>query len=208
MEVHLRKRKTLHPCPICFLHVSRCICPLIPKLDLQTRVTLVVHAKELKRTTNTGRLAIHALKNSEMIVRGQDQNPLNLSSLISDEYETYLLYPSEDAQDLSSIQSSTGKPVHLIVPDGNWRQASKVHTRHPELKSIPRVKLTRFEEEGNGSLRKEHLADGMATLEAIALAMASLEDPVVARKLLDLYRAKLRATLEGRQPASKGSSIQ
>lgn len=195
------QRKTQHPCPRCFLHRLRCICHLIPQLDLKTRLTLVVHAKELKRTTNTGRLAVLALSNSEMCVRGQSQEALDLSHLLNSAYQPYLLYPSEDATYLEELELRDDRPVHLIVPDGNWRQASKVHTRHLELRDVPRVKLSlsgRFESEG--SLRKEHFVSGMATLEAIAHAMAYFEGEEVSNRILAVYQAKLRATLEGREP--------
>src|SRR5579884_1544048 len=93
----MRKRKTLDPCEICRMHRVRCICAFIPKLALKTKVTLIVHAKELKRTTNTGRLALHALTNSEMHIRGLDRERMDLSSLLVPEYEACVLFPSEDA---------------------------------------------------------------------------------------------------------------
>jgi DTW domain-containing protein YfiP len=190
-----RKRKTLDPCPTCFLHRERCICDYIPKLNLQTRVSLIIHAKELKRTTNTGRLAVHALSNSEMIIRGQDHHPLDLSHLLSPDYESYVLYPSEDAIDLEQLKPT--KPIQLIVSDGNWRQAGKLNTRHPELSHLPRVKISG----GNMALyhmRKEHFKEGLSTLEAIALALGAIEGPDVGERLMSLYRAKLGATLIGR----------
>lgn len=190
-----RQRKTKDPCPVCYLHLQRCICALIPKLALRTRVSLVVHAKELKRTTNTGRLAVTALTNAQMFVRGQGETRLDLTPALDPKFETYVLYPSEDAVDVSTIQPS--KPVHLIVPDGNWRQASKVVIRHPELESFPRVKVTphRISTE---NLRKEHFPEGLATLEAIAEALAHFEGPEVGARLKALYFAKLKATLQGR----------
>ena len=129
-----RQRKTKDPCAVCFLHKDRCICHAIPLLDLQTRVCLVIHAKELKRTTNTGRLALQALKNSEMHVRGEGKEKLDLSEILDPVYQPLLLYPSDDAVELDAdFVASLKKPVLLIVPDGNWRQASKVHHRHQEL---------------------------------------------------------------------------
>jgi DTW domain-containing protein YfiP len=198
-----RQRKTRDPCPSCYLHRERCICHLLtPQLDLATRVTLVVHAKELKRTTNTGRLAMQVLKNSETCVRGLNQAPLNLSHLVRPDYDSFLLSPTTTAIELSEIDiQNRTKPIHLIVPDGNWRQASKVAVRHAELRTLPRVKLTRLPGEiPQTTIRKEHFADGMATLEAIAYALAHFEGAEVATRLLALYTAKLAATLEGRQP--------
>jgi DTW domain-containing protein YfiP len=190
-----RKRKTIDPCPKCFLHRERCICSQIPRLDLKTKVSVVVHAKELKRTTNSGRLAIHALVNSQMLIRGQRGTPLDLSSLILPDYENYVLYPSADAVELETLQPT--KPVHLIVADGNWRQAGKLNVRHPEIRHLPRVKIGRINS-AEQHLRKEHMPEGLSTLEAIALALGCVEGASASAALQRLYQAKLAATLAGR----------
>jgi DTW domain-containing protein YfiP len=194
-RVLTRKRKTVDPCPVCFLHRQRCICASIPKHDLKTRVSLIIHAKELKRTTNTGRLALQALTNSQMHIRGQIGAPLDLTSLLVPEYETYVLFPSEDAVNLEDLRPQ--KPIQLIVTDGNWRQASKLNTRQPELSHLPRVKIS-AENTARHHLRKEHFSEGMATLEAIALALRVIEGDVVGDSMMALYEKKLKATLEGR----------
>lgn len=177
------------------MHPQRCICHAIPKLDLKTKLVLVVHHRELKRTTNTGRLATHALLNSEIYIRGKEHEPLNLSSLLSEEYESYVLYPSDDAIDIENLKPS--KPVQLIVSDGNWRQAGKLHRRHPELSHLPRVRINEKNLAKN-HLRREHFEEGFSTIEAIAIAMGNLEGATVKENLLELYKAKLHATLEGR----------
>lgn len=193
--VKIRKRKTVDPCPTCRMHLQRCICHLIPKIDLKTKLSLIIHHRELQRTTNTGSLAVHALVNSEMYIRGKDREPLDLSSILSSDYESYVLYPSEEALDLESLNPS--KPVHLIVSDGNWRQAGKLHRRHPELGHLQRVKISE-KNLAKYHMRKEHFQDGFSTLEAIAIALGSLEGDHVKAILMDLYQAKLRATLVGR----------
>lgn len=193
-----RKRKTKEPCQTCFLHKDRCICSLIPNLNLATRVCLVIHAKELKRTTNTGRLGLKALVNSEMRVRGDERESLDLSDLLSPNYKTVLLYPSDDAVELNAefvLQQTL--PIQLIVPDGNWRQASKVHYRHKELSSVLRVRL-KNSSPTNQQMRLETVPDGMATLEAMAHALSAIEGAEVGDALLSLYKAKLEQTLIGR----------
>jgi DTW domain-containing protein YfiP len=195
LDSPLRKRKTKNPCATCGLHPNRCICALIPKLNLRTRIALLIHTKELKRTTNSGRLAIYALTNSVMRIRGSLSGPAELSDLLSSEYESYVLYPSDDAMELDRIRPT--KPVQLIVSDGNWRQASKINTRHPELSHLPRVKVNR-PNLASFHLRKEHFGTGFSTLEAIALALTVTEGEKVGETLMALYRAKLNATLRGR----------
>lgn len=194
-----RQRKTKEPCPGCRLHQAHCICDLIPKLTLKTRVCLVVHYKELKRTTNTGQLAIQSLINSEMRVRGEHGKPaLDLTDLLSEEYRTVLFFPSEDAVELDdNFIRQSSKPLQLIVPDGNWRQASKVHGRHPELKNLPRVKISK-PNLASQHLRAEHFAEGMSTLQAIAQALGAIEGQAAVEPLEKLYQAKLAKTLLGR----------
>ena len=170
----------------------------MPSLHIKTHIVLVIHAKELKRTTNTGRLAVKILINSEMRVRGKDREILDLSDLLVPEYRTLLFYPSKDAIELTSnLVNEDPRRIRLIVPDGNWRQASKVHYRHHELKDIPRVQIT-TPNLNHGHMRAETTESGMATLEAIASALGIIEGDEVKNKLMDFYQLKLQGTLRGR----------
>ena len=194
----MRQRKTKDPCNGCGLHKNLCICAEIPRLNLRTKLSLIVHYKELKRTTNTGALAVKALVNSEMRVRGEGREPLDLSDLLTSDYNTLLFYPSEDAVELTAeMIAHDSRPVQLIVPDGNWRQASKVHIRHQELKSLPRV-MIKAPNTDKYHLRAETTAEGMATLQAIACALGVIEGEAVKKELQNLYNLKLTRTLQGR----------
>jgi DTW domain-containing protein YfiP len=170
----------------------------MPRLDLSTRVCLVVHVNELKRSSNTGRLALAALVNSEMRVRGEKGEPLDLRDLLTGRYRTLLFYPSADAVELDrELVAQDPTPIQLIVPDGSWRQAAKVQRRYPELKHVPRVKigapnLSKFH------LRAQHKPEGMATLQAIAHALGVIEGEPVKAQLMRLYNAKLEQTLRAR----------
>lgn len=189
-----RSRKTKDPCPNCGLHRARCVCAFNPHLELRTRLTLIVHAKELKRTSNSGRLAVHALKNSEMVVRGL--GPVQVP--LADGHRPLLLFPGEGSRELSAelVKEST-LPVQLLVPDGNWRQASKVVSRQSELAHVERVMISKLNH-AEQHLRRETHPAGMSTLEAVAWAMRILEGEEVFGQLHAFYRAKLGATLEGR----------
>jgi DTW domain-containing protein YfiP len=171
---------------------------MIPSLNFKTRLCLVVHAKELKRTTNTGRLAVKALQNSEMRIRGEGREALDLSDLLTPQYRTVMFYPSDDAQDLTpEFVAQDPRPIQLIVPDGNWRQASKVHYRHQELKDVPRV-MIKAANTSKYHLRAETTEEGMATLQAIAHAYSVIESAEAGNELMKVYNAKLEQTLIGR----------
>lgn len=193
-----RKRKTLEPCARCRMHVNGCFCDLIPSLTLKTRVSVLIHAKELKRTSNTGRLATLALMNSGLHVRGAKDQTLDASQILDDSYQPLLFFPSDDAHELTpDFLARFDKPIQLIVPDGNWRQAAKVHTRYPEFAEIPRVIIS-APNESKYVLRKESTPEGMATLQAIAVAMSVIEGPEAGAELMKLYDLKLKRTLVAR----------
>ena len=175
-----------------------CICGSIPRLDLSTRVCLIFHVNELKRSSNTGRLALRALVNSEMRVRGETREPLDLSDLLTDRYRTFLFYPTVDAVELDNkLVAQDGRPIQLLVPDGTWRQARKVHSRHHELKDVPRVKIG-APDVSKFHLRAQHRPEGMATLQAIAHALGVIEGDLVKAQLMKLYDAKVERTMLGR----------
>lgn len=198
---HKGLRKTQDPCSNCFLHKDRCICAFIPALKFETKLSLIIHAKELKRATNTGTLAAKALINSEVHIRGLQDSPLSGADILNSSYQPLLFYPAEDAIDLTrEFVQSFEKPIQLLVPDGNWRQASKVHTRYPEFKDIPRV-MIKAPNTSTQHLRAETTAEGMATLQAIACAFGILEGEKAKVDLLALYEKKLAATLKGRGQA-------
>lgn len=194
----MTRKKTKDPCPVCCLTRSLCLCDAIPTLELNTRVCLVVHVNELKRSSNTGRLAIRALVNSELRVRGETKETLDLSDILTPRYRTFLFYPSPDAVELDrELVAQDSRPIQLIVPDGSWRQAGKVRYRHPELKDVPRVKIG-APNLATYQLRAQHRPEGMATLQAIANALGVIEGDVVKAQLMKLYRTKVERALIGR----------
>ena len=175
-----------------------CLCDVIPKIELSTRICLVVHHRELTRSSNTGLLALRALVNSELRIRGEAREPLDLKDLLISEYRTFLFYPSNDAVELNKdLVEEQPTPIQLIVPDGTWRQARKLHSRHPELKHVPRVKISR-PNKSIFQLRAQSRPERMATLQAIACALRIIEGDLPAAQLMELYHLKIERTLIGR----------
>ena len=182
-------------CIQCRMHGSLCVCALIPRFETRTRLVLVIHRAEDRKSTNTGRLATLCLPNSEVVVRGHEEQPSQPFAWSSD-VQPLLLYPFEDALPIASFAESP-KPVTLIVPDGNWRQASKVRNRVPGLKDIPCVSLP-HDAPSMYRLRFEAHEKGLATMEAIARAMGALEGRHVREGLERVFRAMVERTLWSR----------
>jgi DTW domain-containing protein len=138
------------------------------------------------------------LVNSEMRIRGEGREALDLKDLITLQYRTFLLYPSGDAAELDQalvMQEST--PIQLLVPDGTWRQARKIHSRHLELRNLPRVKISK-PNNSTFQLRAQSRPERMATLQAIAQGLGIIEGDLVRAQLMKLYYAKIDRTLKAR----------
>jgi DTW domain-containing protein YfiP len=177
-----------------------CICDLFPRprLETRTRLVLIIHRYEDRKPTNTGRLAAECLANSEVIVRGHESQPTPPFTCEPGR-QPLLLFPHEGAPPLSELATDP-RPVTLIVPDGNWRQASRVRQRVGGLRDVPCVSLpagapSRYR------LRAEAHDTGLATIEAIARALGLLEGdngPRVRDTLALVFAAMVDRTLWSR----------
>jgi len=185
-------------CSKCDSSLTLCMCAELPRLELRTKLALVIHRHELLRSSNTGMLAIRSLVNSELRIRGESRAALDLSDLLSPHYRSLLYYPSGDAVELNSaLVTADPRPIQLIVPDGTWRQARKIHSRQHELRDVPRIKIS-TPNDATFQLRAQSRPEGMATLLAIASALAIIEGEAVGRQLMQLYQARVARTLRAR----------
>lgn len=176
-----------------------CICGILPKIENHTKLVLIIHNREVRKPTNSGGLAARCLQNSAVYVRGAIGHLVPYDDILAAPEKKLLLFPDPDAQPLTPefCASLTG-PLNLIVPDGNWRQASVVRSKLPEdqiqVVRLPPGEFTRYQ------LRREarERPEGLATLEAIARAYHALEGPHVSEPLMDIFDIFVQRTLWSR----------
>lgn len=177
------------------MHETLCICALVPRLETRTRLQLIVHCREELKPTNTGQLAARCVHRSAISIVGDRERPLALAP-VTDREQPILLYPASDAVSITRFATSE-RPIVLIVPDGSWRQASKMRKRVPGLAAIPCVTLPDAGP-SNYRLRAEPNARGLATMEAIARALGILEGdagPEIEAAMLAVFRVMVDRTL-------------
>src|SRR5688572_29043592 len=124
------RSKNASRCTRCRMHRAACVCQHMVPLELSTRVVLIMHYKELPKTTATGPMALAALENSELHVYGRRGQPVELDHLHDEERRVLVLFPQAGACTLTeAFRNDDPRPVTLVVPDGSWRQASRMPKR-------------------------------------------------------------------------------
>ena len=167
-----RRDNAANRCPTCAMPATLCICALVPRIQTRTRLTVLVHYREARKPTNTGQLAARCLAESAVEIVGRRDQPVKLRALHDGELPL-VLFPDDDAVPIERY-AGCDQRIAVFVPDGTWRQASKMRRRVAGLVPIQCVTLpdsgvTEYR------LRAEHRIGGLATLEAIARALRILE---------------------------------
>ena len=193
-----RRQKPHLRCPDCRMHRSLCICGLLPRIETRTRVVLIVHQLEAVKPTNTGLVAARCLPSSTVVYRGRAPEggatpdwPAAVAAAAAGA-RPLVLYPHPSATPLEDWRGT--EAVALVVPDGTWAQATRIHARFAARAGDPPCVSLPASRSGK-RLRTAQSPHQMATLEALALALGILEGPEVEAALLRVYRIMTERTL-------------
>ncbi len=174
-------------CIACRLPQGSCVCLEIDKVPLPFDIMICCHNKEWQRNDNTGQWSyissdnIQRLRWQRKLERQEDaQKQIELSQKTGN----YLLFPSEEATELTQISN----PIEqLWVLDGTWQEAQKMLRQSPWLKSMSKVKITSGEHKAiTSQFKLRRNQQGLSTMEAIAWAVAT-QDPQAGQSLLSNF---------------------
>lgn len=132
------------------------------------------HAKEWQRNDNTGQWALLTSPDIQRLKWHRKPELINTSielNALSQIDGQYLLYPSDDAQDIKDLQTDIKR---LWIIDGTWQEAQKMLNQSPWMKALAKVKIQGPSEnqplQSQFKLRRNQR--GLSTLEAIEAAVA------------------------------------
>jgi len=193
-------------CPECKVNSLYCVCSLISPLEISSHISLIVHVRELKLTSNTAQFVQKLLpQNSHIEIRGRVNENFSPTSIMQKEGRPIFLYPHDDAVELNDdfIQKFPG-PYNLIVPDGNWHQARRVKRREVQFENVMAVKLPPGIRTEYG-LRRAPQPEWVSTFEAVAHALGILENNLLVRDhMMEFFRKWVHVTqilrLGGHEP--------
>jgi DTW domain-containing protein YfiP len=191
-------------CTACRLRREECVCAQAPRLCIATRVIVIIHSKEWRRTTNTGHFARLAIRGADVRLHGSPKRQVSSAGVDTASASNLVLYPGRGADPLcAELIASLPRPLTLLVPDGNWNQTQHMMRRLPMLARARPVCVGGPGIDHHG-LRRNRGADRMSSFEAIAQALGVLEGQATEEHLLRFFRYVLeRMTHNSRRLARR-----
>lgn len=175
-------------CPACRQQRWLCVCAHAPRLAIRTPLVVVVHCHDAGRTSNTTRLLALAVRGARLLRHGDRSGPADPAPHVPAGTTPVVLFPGHGARPLTpDLAAALPSPPALVVPDGNWRQASRMVKRIPLLAGAVKVALPERAFPGM-AVRRNQEQHRMSTYEAVAQAVGLLEGEEMATPLIDFYR--------------------
>lgn len=160
------------------------MCERLSPVETTLNVTLLIHAKEMGRVSNTGLLAQKILKSSKRVFYGTPSYRFHPAHVHKDHMQNLILYPDANMSIEDHFeQGYQPEDVNLVVPDGNWTQAHSMTKKLIASRLFRPVKLKR-PKGGRYWLRLEHNHEmGVSTLEAVASTLEAFGQNIAAVNL-------------------------
>jgi DTW domain-containing protein YfiP len=197
-------------CPHCQKPVPLCICDSIEPIKSRISLLILQHPQEQDRALGTARLTALHFENAVLKI-GLSWPSLSkaLGRQVADPSRWAVLYLGsakvadlETDRDIVAInrkgevednQRGILKDLEgIVLLDGTWSQAKALWWRNAWMLKCQRVILSPAQPSRYGKLRKEPRRDGLSTIEAAAMLLASLERrPEIAETLTDSFERML-----------------
>jgi DTW domain-containing protein YfiP len=150
------------------------------------RFTLLTHRKELGKRSATGPLVVEVLGDrARQLVWQRTVPSASLLAAIA-AGRVALVWPGEGGVAADAL----GPIDELVLPDGTWLTARKIHQKSPYLHHLPRVSL-RPQAPSRYTLRPNQKAGGLCTAETVIALLRDLGDVDTAERLQQRFEAFL-----------------
>jgi DTW domain-containing protein YfiP len=132
-------------CYHCYRPKSSCMCRHIRPIETHTKFILLMHPKEFKKTKNgTGHLTHLSLPNSELFMGIDFSDNARINEIIAT-HESFILYPSPHAINLTYTNPLAKKALHVNKPmaifliDSTWACSLKMMRESQNLHGLSHI---------------------------------------------------------------------
>jgi len=143
-------------CTACRLPQSHCCCEQLAATHWPFEILLLTHASEWQKQHNTGQWLLQCQDGNIQRVRWARKMPMPRLHT-----GDYLLYPSADAEIISTSHAASIKRLWVI--DSTWQQANKILRQTPWLAQLPMLQLANTQSEF--TLRRNQ--QSLCTMESV-----------------------------------------
>lgn len=175
-------------CRQCQRPEKTCICPFTCAVANLVPVIVLQHPSEVDQSKGTLPLLSGSLSHCQVLI-GEDFTTNEQLNQLLEQYQDniYLLYPSDDAIELTSLTASglcdhvQMEPLEnkdkrcIILLDGTWKKAYRIYMLSKNLHNIVHVRLP-TDLPARYLIRKTLKKNALSTLEACCYALGLLED--------------------------------
>lgn len=153
------------------------MCEYIKKFDTKTKFVILMHPKEFKKVkNNTGHFTHQTLKNSELFVGVDFSNHNRINEIIAT-HESYILFPSSHALNLSETNpqnnSLDSKKLAIFLIDSTWACTKKMFN---ESKNLNKLKHMSFDttRESEYKIKEQPESNYLSTIESTHVVLEFL----------------------------------
>ena len=194
----LSRGSRLKRCDNCQLGKDHCICQQLKKDHSHCDLILIMHRNELLKPSNSGRLIADTLPDitHAYIWSRTEPEPELLALLNQSNRQCLLVFPPKEDDPQESFNSLAvkqkldgewrDKKITLIMLDGTWKQARKMHAKSDYLKSIPILLLCEQDIAdcaGKYAMRQAHAPSLSSTCEAAIIALNGIGEQQASQTL-------------------------
>ena len=178
-------------CETCHFVQKHCLCSAITPQRCNTNIIILQHPLEHKHAKNSAKLVNLSINNCQLVIGETCEDFADIQEKLQKRTQnqltqgqtqklTYLIYPSEQAQNIEQFETcqskcANSKDITLIFIDASWRKAYKMWQLNPWLQALPTLTFanapkTRYQ------IRKHKKETSLSTLEAVAYCLEQLEN--------------------------------
>ena len=119
------------------------MCQYFCEIETETKFVILMHPKEFKKVkNNTGHFTHQSLKNSELFVGIDFSEHKRINEIIAS-HESYILFPSAHAINLTQTNPKKGKkPLAIFLIDSTWSCAKSIFFRSQNLQNLKHMSFT------------------------------------------------------------------